>query len=155
VGERIARWWPAVVATVLLAIIGLGLSGGAGATADRGEHLARQLRCPVCQGESIADSTSTTAREMRSQIDGFVDEGRSDAWILTYYEDRYGRWIRLSPPLTGDTVLLWASPALALAGGMVVVQRRRRAAPAADLDGEDRERLRAELELLRRDQERS
>lgn len=149
--DRLDRWWPAIVAVMLVGIIAVGLSRGAGPSMDRGEHLAAQLRCPVCQGESIADSTSTTAREMRSQIDRFVDEGRSDDWILAHYEDRYGRWIRLAPPLTGDTLLLWVSPALALVAGIVVVRRRRTDVPAAEIDASDRERLRAEIELLRRD----
>lgn len=153
-GERFVRWWPAAVAMVLVAIIAVGLSGGAGATEDRGEHLAAQLRCPVCQGESVADSTSTTAREIRGQIDRFVAEGRSDDWILSYYEDRYGRWIRLAPPLTGDTVLLWASPALALVVGIVVVRRRRTDVAVAELDTGERERLQAEIEVLRSDPDR-
>jgi cytochrome c-type biogenesis protein CcmH len=151
VRDRLDRWWPAIVAVMLVGIIAVGLSRGAAPAEDRGEHLAAQLRCPVCQGESVADSTSTTAREMRGQIDRFLGEGRSDDWIMAYYEDRYGRWIRLAPPLTGDTLLLWISPALALVAGIVVVRRRRTDVPAAEIDAGDRERLSAEIELLRRD----
>jgi cytochrome c-type biogenesis protein CcmH len=154
VHDQLARWWPAVAALVLAGIIIIGLAS-ATIPSDRGERLAAQLRCPVCQSESVADSTATTAREMRSQIDGFVGDGRSDEWILTYYEERYGRWVRLSPPLTGDTLLLWSSPALALLIGVFVVRSRRTPAPTmSSLAVADRQRLQIEIDHLRQLDER-
>ena len=129
---------------MLTAVIVVGLSSSTSLQA-RADRLAAQLRCPVCQSESIADSTATTAREMRAQIDRFVAEGRTDEQILSYYEERYGRWIRLEPPLTADTLLLWGSPILALLAGILIVTRRRSGRPSRAITALEQERLRAEI----------
>lgn len=149
--DNVVRWAPVVLAVALAVVVVIGLASAAPA-ADRAERLASQLRCPVCQSESVADSTATTAREMRDQIDRFVAEGRSDAEILTYYEARYGRWIRLSPPLAADTVLLWAAPVIVLLIGAVVVGRRRRDPPVPTIAEADRERLETEIARFRQDE---
>ena len=152
--EHVARWGPAALAVVLVAVIVVGLIS-ATPTTDRADNLASQLRCPVCQSESVADSTATTARQMRRQIDRFVAEGRSDAEIFAYYEARYGRWIRLAPPFQADTAVLWSAPVVVLLVGMAVVGRRRRKAAAPPVAAADRERLQSEIARLRRDEDRS
>ena len=146
------RLVPAVLAVALMAIIVVGLASGAPGT-DPVDRIAAQLRCPVCQSESVADSTSTTARRMRDQIGEFVAEGRSDEEVLAYYEARYGRWIRLAPPLASDTLLLWSSPVLLLlAAVMVIVRRRRHSGSTRPVTATDRERLRREIERIRNDE---
>ena len=149
--DNLLRWGPVVLAIALAAVVVIGLASSTPA-ADRAEQLASQLRCPVCQSESVADSTATTAREMRDQIDRFVAEGRSDADILAYYEARYGRWIRLSPPLAADTVLLWAAPVIVLLIGVVVVGRRRRDPSVQPIAEADRERLETAIARFRQDE---
>lgn len=149
----LVRWWPAATAVTLAAFIVVGLTSPT-PPSDRAEHVAAQLRCPVCQSESVADSTATTARQMRDQIDDFVAEGRSETEILTYYEERYGRWIRLAPPLTADTLLLWGSPIVALLVGIIVVRRRRDVGSLPPILEPDRHRLRAEIARLRQTEDR-
>lgn len=149
------RLVPAVLAVALTATIVVGFVTGTAPAPDPVERIATQLRCPVCQSESVADSTSTTARRMRDQIAEFVQEGRSDEEIFAYYEARYGRWIRLAPPLTSDTLLLWSTPVVVLltAVGLIVRRRRRGGSPRpVTARDRDRDRLRREIARLRHDE---
>ena len=98
------------------------------------EAIARQaiaqLRCVVCEGQSLADSDAGFAREMRNEVRRMASEGQSEREILAYFRDRYGATILLTPPVEGDTLLLWAGPALLLVLGGALVWRhtaRRRA----------------------------
>jgi cytochrome c-type biogenesis protein CcmH len=104
----------------------------------RYERLIRDLRCLVCRSESIADSNATLAADLRREVETQVRDGRSDAEIYAFMTERYGDFILLKPPVAPRTWLLWAAPALFLAGGLaivlVVVRRRARIArndPAA------------------------
>jgi cytochrome c-type biogenesis protein CcmH len=104
----------------------------------RYERLIRDLRCLVCRSESIADSNATLAADLRREVETQVRDGRSDAEIYAFLTERYGDFILLKPPVAPRTWLLWAAPALFLAGGLaivlVVVRRRARIArndPAA------------------------
>lgn len=92
--------------------------------------LSSQLRCPVCQGLSVAASPSEGARAMRDRIEGLVGQGYTDEQIVDYFVDRYGTWILLEPPKQGLKWLLWAAPAGVLVIGLGAVLARRRAAPA-------------------------
>lgn len=127
-GEWLRRWGVPTLMLVLVVVIGVGLATASPAAGDRVEALAEQLRCPVCQGESVADSPSETASAITQQIEEMVAAGRSDEEILDHYVARYGRWVLLEPPARGDTLLLWLLPLLALAAGLVVVLTRRRTA---------------------------
>ena len=108
----------------------------------RYERLIHGLRCLVCQNESVADSNAQLASDLRREVEELMRAGRSDAEIQTFMTDRYGDFVLYSPPVAPRTWLLWAAPALFLAGGLaivvVVVQRRARAARAnpAALDEE-------------------
>lgn len=91
--------------------------------------VADSLRCPTCQGLSVADSPAPMAQGMRTIIDEQVAEGRTPDEIRQYFVDRYGEWVLLSPPRRGVGWLVWLLPAAALIAGVVLalraVRRRR------------------------------
>jgi len=109
------------------------------------------LRCPTCVSESVADSSSAIAREMRLLIQDQLDAGSSQAEIYAFFQERYGDWILLDPPRTGILLVVWLLPIAALAIGAValaLLMRRWRAAAAEtppDLDPADLARVRAAL----------
>ncbi len=98
----------------------------------RYERIIRDLRCPMCRSESIADSNAIVAADLRQQVESLIREGRSDDEIYVFMTERYGDFILLKPPVAPRTWLLWAAPALFLAGGfatvLVVIRRRARIA---------------------------
>ena len=96
--------------------------------------IAEELRCLVCQNESLAGSRADLALDLRHQIREQIKAGRSDDQILAYMTDRYGDFVRYRPPLKGTTVVLWAGPFVLLAvaaGGLAWYVRRRRTRVAA------------------------
>jgi cytochrome c-type biogenesis protein CcmH len=141
--EVVRRWGPAVVTVVLAAVVLVGLLTADPSEPDRARSLAARLRCPVCQGESVADSPSETARAMNSLIEDQVDAGRSDAEILAFFRQRYGDWILLDPPAEGRTLVVWALPALGLVVGVAAIALAVRRGPAPELDDEQRARVTA------------
>ena len=76
--------------------------------------VARQLQCPVCHGESVADAPSPLAQEMRSLIREELSQGMSEQQVVAYFHARYGDEILESPPMTGFTGLIWLGPVLIL-----------------------------------------
>lgn len=102
--------------------------------------VAAKLRCPVCQGESIQDSPSSLAREMRSVVKERVRAGETPEQIEAYFVGRYGEWILLEPTTTGLNLLLYILPVVLVVGGValvvVLVRRWSAAAPAASPPGE-------------------
>ncbi len=91
-------------------------------TVDDTTHaIARTLRCPVCQGMSVADSTSEAAVMFQSRIRELVKAGYTDAQIRDYFVDRYGEWILLDPQSGGMNAILYLVPALLLGVGGVWV----------------------------------
>ncbi len=102
----------------------------------RSKDIDSKLRCPVCQGVSIADSPSGMATNMRAQVRELVGQGYSDEQVMTYFERSYGEFVRLQPPLRGLNWMLWVLPALVLAGGAFLVFRMaRQPAPAPPPQG--------------------
>ena len=99
------------------------------------KNLAEELRCLVCQNQTIADSTAPLALDLRNQIRQQVAQGRSDDQIRTYMVERYGDFVLYRPPLRATTVLLWVGPFVLLLGGLAIylfmVRRPRAARPAA------------------------
>ena len=87
----------------------------------RFQHLTQQLRCPMCQNETLADSNAPIARDLRNQIFKLMQQGRSDGEIRQYLVARYSDYILYDPPLKPGTVLLWFGPLLILLGGGGVV----------------------------------
>jgi cytochrome c-type biogenesis protein CcmH len=117
--------------------------------AARAVKLAEQLRCLVCQNQSISESNAELANDLRGQIREQIAAGRSDDEIVTYMVNRYGDFVLYRPPLKATTVLLWAGPALLLVGGVFVLTRNvRRRQQTAEVALTDEERQRAEA-LLR------
>ena len=100
----------------------------------RTEDVAGLLRCPVCQGLSVADSPATMAVNMKAQVREMLATGYEQEQILSYFEHSYGEFVRLQPPLRGVNWLVWLGPVLALAAGGFFVTRalsaRRTSAPA-------------------------
>lgn len=97
--------------------------------AQRVERIATELRCPVCQGLSVQDSPSETAREMRDLVVQRVAEGKSDEDIRAEFRRAYGDWVFLAPPLAGPSGLVWLVPLLLIAGGGAVALGRIRRTP--------------------------
>jgi cytochrome c-type biogenesis protein CcmH len=97
-------------------------------------RIAAELRCLVCQNQTIADSHADLAQDLRQQVRVQLREGRSEAEILRYMTERYGDFVLYRPPVKASTALLWFGPALLLVGGvaMLLVVLRRRARLADD-----------------------
>jgi cytochrome c-type biogenesis protein CcmH len=93
----------------------------------RARHLQRELRCLVCQGESIDESGADLAADLRRLVRKQMAEGRSDQQIKDYLVARYGDFILMQPPLKPDTWLLWLTPfgVLAVGGGVAALAIRR------------------------------
>ena len=84
-------------------------------------RIAAELRCPVCQNLSTADSPSELAQQMRGVIRGQLKEGKSPEQIKAYFVSKYGEWILLAPTPKGFSLLLWVLPFVAVVGGIVLV----------------------------------
>lgn len=110
----------------------------------RFQALTRELRCPKCQNQDLADSNAPIAGDLRREIQRLMAAGQSDAEIIAHLEQRYGEFIRYRPPFEGRTLLLWLLPGLGLLGGaglLLVLTRRRR--PEQGLSEAERQRLAA------------
>ncbi len=116
------------------------------AAEQRAEQVGRQLRCLVCQNESIEDSGADLARDLRQVVRQRVTAGDSDSQITAWMVARYGDFVRLRPPFNAVTAVLWLSPVLAVAAALALAMlgRRTRPSPAAPLSEAERRRL-AEL----------
>lgn len=107
---------------------------------QRFHELTAELRCVMCQNQSLADSDAPIAHDLRREVHSLMREGRSDAEIKRFLVDRYGEFVLYRPQFGGGTLLLWLAPALVLLAGaavLVVVVRRRAAANRAALDPVD------------------
>jgi cytochrome c-type biogenesis protein CcmH len=95
------------------------------------------MRCPVCQGLSVADSPTTSALAMREEARDLLASGYTDDQVLAYFERSYGEFIRLSPKPVGFNLVVWILPIAALAAGALLIAggSRRRAAAAAAVAG--------------------
>lgn len=111
----------------------------------RAREIGKDLRCLVCQNQSIDDSNAPLARDLRILVRERIKAGDSNAQVMDFVVARYGDYVRLRPPMRIETYLLWFGPALVLAvatGALVLAWRRRRAAPrTAPLDAEERAHL--------------
>lgn len=130
-----ALWLVVAFGAILVMVVGLWPQTPATSADDRAAHIAATVRCPFCNGESISDATSQVARDLEVVIREQVADGRTDEQIYAYFAERYGESILLSPPLSGWGIGLWTLPLLVLAGGGVVIWRRRRPHGVGDLDG--------------------
>src|SRR5580658_5646193 len=110
---------------------------------SRARALSAELRCMVCQNQSIDDSDAPLARDIRLLIRERISQGESNAAVRDFLVSRYGNFILLKPPLEPATLLLWLSGPLTLALGAlgIYLAARRRAAPPAALSAEEEARL--------------
>nr|WP_091933620.1 cytochrome c-type biogenesis protein [Propionivibrio dicarboxylicus] len=92
--------------------------------------ISSELRCLVCQNESLAGSQAELANDLRREIRTMIEAGKSDGEIMDFMVSRYGDFVRYRPPLKGTTLLLWFGPVLLLVGGLgglfVFLRRRTR-----------------------------
>jgi cytochrome c-type biogenesis protein CcmH len=102
----------------------------------RFERITHELRCLVCQNESIADSNVELAGDLRRQVSEMLVAGKSDAAIFDFMTDRYGEFVRFNPPLEPKTLLIWGAPFIMLLIGAVVVYRVVRQRSRMPLDDE-------------------
>ena len=113
--------------------------------------ISEELRCLVCQNESLSGSQADLAKDLRREIREQIQEGRSDQEILDFMVGRYGDFVRYRPPLKGTTLMLWFGPfALLLVGVVVLVtylrrRNRRVAETRAALSPEDQQKIDALL----------
>lgn len=89
----------------------------------RYETLIDEVRCLVCQNQTIKDSNAFLASDLRREIRRMIEEGMSDDEIASFLVNRYGDFVLYRPPMRGHTLMLWIAPALLLAGGLAVVLR--------------------------------
>ena len=122
---------------------------------ERVMKLSKELRCLVCQNETLADSRADLAVDLRDQIREQMKAGKSDKEIIAYLTDRYGKFILYNPPIDPTTYLLWFGPFILLLAGLFLLFRyvKQRRALIIDQPLSADDRLRAE-KLLHADQEK-
>jgi len=154
--NRPARRWSASIGAFALALAGilgmLACSAAAPSAEANGvdangqlvnralqtrfERIAGELRCLVCQNESIADSNVELAADLRRQVREMLAAGKSDDAIFKFMTDRYGEFVRFSPPLEAKTLLIWGAPFIMLLLGGVIIFRVARQRSRMPLDDE-------------------
>ena len=146
--------------TCLVAVVMLVLATASASAVQPGEQLAdpaleararrisQELRCLVCQNQSIDDSNAELARDLRLIVRERLTAGDSDAQVLAFVEQRYGEFVLLRPPFKLHTLALWLTPLLLLIGTVLVLRRNarmrgaaERADNAAPLSAEEQKRL--------------
>jgi cytochrome c-type biogenesis protein CcmH len=95
----------------------------------RARTISRDLRCLVCQNQSIDDSDADMARDLRILVRDRIKAGDTDRQVMQHITDRFGNFVRLDPPVNGATLVLWLAPFLVLGLGGLVVARNMRQAP--------------------------
>jgi cytochrome c-type biogenesis protein CcmH len=106
----------------------------------RVHSITAELRCLVCQNQTVADSTSDLANDLRREVRKQLASGASDQAVLDFMTQRYGDFVLYRPPMKGSTALLWAGPGVMLVGGLsalAFVLRRRSRLPDAAFDADD------------------
>ena len=108
----------------------------------RARHIFAEVRCLVCQNESIDDSQAELARDLRRIVRDQIRAGRSDGQVKRYLVDRYGEFVLLRPSLSAGNAVLWGGPFLVvLAGLALLLARLRNRVVEPELDGAEAERL--------------
>ena len=121
----------------------------------RFKALSEELRCLVCQNQSLADSDAELARDLRREVHEMIDAGKSDQQILDFLVARYGDFVLYRPPLNASTLLLWIGPFVVLLGALIalIISIRKRAreesTDADNLDEAKRDQVRALLDKHR------
>lgn len=145
--NRRLKSWPSwlllVFVVVLLMVVGLQRGSGPATPQERVEAISRQLACPTCDGESVAESRGTASQSIRQEITRLVGEGQlSDSQIVQAIDDRFGEELKLTPDATGLESLVWALPiavAVTAGIGLVLAFRRWRVIEDRSADAGDRD----------------
>lgn len=95
--------------------------------AVRFEELTKELRCPKCQNQNIADSDAVVAKDLRERVLALVKDGKSKDEVIDYMIDRYGYFVHYDPPVTPATLILWVLPVLIviIGFGFIVIRQRK------------------------------
>lgn len=123
--EGVRKILAGLFTAALAVIVVVGIAIGDSTPQDRVQALGSSIKCPVCQGEAIADSPSETATAMMDVVAEKVDEGLTDDEVFEYFQARYGDGILLDPPFRGRTLLLWLLPVAAVVVGVFMILGRR------------------------------
>jgi cytochrome c-type biogenesis protein CcmH len=148
------RWMPALVIVAALGIAAMAFlltqTTSEPTAAERADAVARQLRCPDCQGLSVADSPTGSAQEIRRQVDELIAGGATDDEVRAHFVARYGQWILLAP----TALAAWIIPfAVVLAGAIALAawllsRSRATMADRPTVTADERRRLRDDAEAL-------
>ncbi|MDF1596106.1 MAG: cytochrome c-type biogenesis protein CcmH [Acidimicrobiia bacterium] len=131
--DSIRKIVAAVVTIGLAVVVVVGLVQGDRTDEDRARSIGSRVKCPVCQGVAIADSPSETARAMMDVVEERIADGWSDRQIIDYFSERYTDSIVIDPPFSGNTLLVWLLPILAVvAGFFMIFSRRKTPVPKTD-----------------------
>lgn len=145
----IAIGW--LVALCAVALVAYGNPSRPASIDERAQAVEQQLRCPICQGESVADSPSGIAKSMRTEIRQDVAAGKSASWIKAYFVSKYSNWILLAPPASGAGSVAWLAPPLLFLGGLgllvtlILEWRTRGRSRNSEVREAYRDRVRAEM----------
>lgn len=118
--------WGIAIAAIVVMVIGLLPRDGTVDPEQRALSLEQRLACPLCHGQSLAESDSEVAEDLKVILRDQIAAGMSDDQIFEFFSSRYGDHVVLEPPLLGWGVALWAGPLLALGVGLWVVWTRQR-----------------------------
>ena len=138
-----ARWsWIVLVALLAggLAVAAIG-DGGPRTTAERARAISESIKCPTCQGQSVADSSAPSARAIRTEVARRIEGGETDDQIRDYIAGIYGEEALLTPPSDGVAGLIWVLPVAGLVaalGALAIVFRRWRVPEDVEVSDEDR-----------------
>lgn len=134
--NRLAKWLLTAAATMMVSVIAFAVAVDTPLADPKQEALARsimkEIRCVVCQNQSIEDSNADLAKDLRILIRERVAAGETAQDIETFLVARYGEWVLLKPPVNQSTYFLWASPFLVLLVLAAVLVARRKALPQTE-----------------------
>lgn len=112
---------------------------------ERFHEILEELRCLVCQNQTLADSSSELANDLRVEVKELLEKGASNEEIITFMSDRYGDFVLYNPPLKPRTFLLWFGPFLLLFGGVLsalfIIRKRNKVNVVERLDDQDQQKL--------------
>lgn len=144
-----------IIIGLMLVFSGPGLAGVEYRSFDNAEHqetyesLTHELRCLVCQNQTIADSNAELAADLRRQVYEMVEQGKTREEIVQFLTDRYGDFVLYKPPLKMKTGLLWFGPLLFLVIGLTtvfVIVRKKQSTQPTGIDSAHRQKIRSLLD---------
>ncbi len=124
---------------------------------QRYSQLLHELRCLVCQNQTVAESSSELANDLRIEVKEMMEHGATNQEILNFMSDRYGDFVLYKPPVKPRTLLLWLGPYLLLIGGVVIVvlmiSKRAKITNSSALSEQDEQRIKELLEKDKKDKD--